>query len=148
MLLNKKLKSLIITTGIILLSGCSTYTEFVGDKKLVVEKVGSTYARITHASLYTVESNQILLRGKLKRRSFQRGAIPGHLDVQLMNLDGKIFKEGEFRYSQKGSISRVSLFSIPIQIDPALISTVRIAHHVFGSHPAFVKPLWRDITLD
>ena len=110
-------------------SGCSTYKKFESDNKIVIKSVGSNFATITRAGLYTTEPNVILLRGKLKRKSFQSGSIPGHLDIELLNLDGVVFKKAEVKYWKQGGKYSDSTFSVPIPIDYALISAVRITFY-------------------
>lgn len=131
------------------LAGCSTYTKFEADKKTVIKTIDSNVVRITYAGLYTTEPDVILLRGKFKRRNFQSGSIPGHLDIELINGGGKVFKKAEVKYWQQGGKYGDSTFSIPLPINSALISTVRITHHSIGSHTTILKSsLWQDVTQD
>lgn len=143
-----KLKVIFLSiVAIISLAGCSTYKKFESENKIVIKSIDSIIARITRASLYTTEPNVILLRGKLKRTNFQSGSIPGHLDIELFNLDGVVFKKAEVKYWQQGGKYSDSTFSIPIPVDSTSLSMVRITHHSIGSHTTILKPSpWQDIT--
>jgi len=144
----KKLK-IILSSIVVLISlvSCSTYKNLESKNNIVINSIGSNVAKITSAGLYTTEANVILLRGKLKRTIFQSGAIPGHLDIELLNLDGIVFKKAEVRYWQQGGKYSDSTFSIPIPIEPTLVSSIRISHHTFGSHTTIKKSSpWQDVT--
>lgn len=146
-------KTTVVLAGIaimISLAGCSTYKELVNDKNIAIERVDSPAARILHAGLYSTKSKSIILHGELKRKVYLRRRTPGHLDVELVNLSGKVFKEAEFNYYRRMSKkSRISMFSIPIPTELSLISAVRIVHHNARSHKSDSnKSAWRNVNTD
>ena len=143
----KKKMTVVFLSIVVMMSlmGCSTYTKFETDKKIVIKTVDSNVARITRAGLYTTEPNVILLRGKLKRRNFQSGSIPGHLDIELINAGGEVFKKAEVKYWQQGGKYSDSTFSIALPVEFSLVSMVRITHYFIGSHSTIMKPSsWKD----
>ena len=110
--------------------GCSTTSKYSVLNDVVVERVNSMDAKIIRANLYSHEVKNVVLRGDLKRQFYIRNAqIPGQLRIELFNLKGEIFKEFEFDYGRKvNNLSKLS-FSVPIQVEPGLISKVRVIHH-------------------
>ena len=131
-----------VLTGFVsaaLLSSCATYKELGSDKKIAIETIGSLMARITRAGLYTDEENKIMLRGELKRRAFLRAPIPGHLDIELVNLKGKVVKSTQLEHRSRGGKSRISYFSIHLPVKPSLLSLVRIKHHNAELHRTKLK---------
>lgn len=104
-------------------------------------------AKITKACLYTTDSKNILLRGQLKRQVFVRNAqIPDHLRIELISLKGRLFKELKFNYGRKNNLLDKLSFSIPIPVEPELISKVRIIHHQARSHNITSNDaVWRDV---
>ena len=134
------------TISIALLAGCATDKEIYRDKNISIERIDSIMASITHADLYKTKESKIVLHGELKKKGYHRGQIPGHLDIELINLEGKIFNKAQINYNLRGSKFGVSLFSIVIPVDPASLSSVRVIHHNAGSHKLNVKiSPWQDV---
>ena len=150
-IMKKKMVTILVGMAVIItMAGCSTSQEIISNNNILIDKVSSMEGKITQAGLYKTESNNISLRGKLKRQFFVRNAqIPGHLRVELLNLKGKVFKEIEFNYGRKSNqLDRLS-FSIPILVSPKLISKVRVIHHQASSHNITSnEAVWRDVKLD
>ena len=147
-IMKKKMVTILVGMAVIItMAGCSATQEIISNSNIIIEKVSSMDAKITQAGLYKTESNNILLRGKLKRQFFVRNAqIPGHLRVELLNLKGKVFKDIEFNYGRKSIHLDKLSFSIPIPVDPKLISKARVIHHQDRSHNITSnETAWRDV---
>jgi hypothetical protein len=84
---------------------------------------------ITKAGLYNSEASSLLLRGVLKQQFYVRGAqIPGYLRIEVLNSKGKIIKDLKYNYGKKSNKFSSLSFSVPITIEPSLISKVRVIH--------------------
>lgn len=132
--------------SIALLGSCASYKDIYYDKQINIEKIDSIKARITHANLYKTAENKTVLHGQLKKRGYRLGQIPGHLDIELINLEGRIFKKAQINYSLRDGKLGVSLFSILIPADATSLSSIRVIHHNAGLHKlnSKVSP-WQDI---
>ncbi|MCW8899470.1 MAG: hypothetical protein OQK75_02515 [Gammaproteobacteria bacterium] len=121
---------MIISFAMLTAVACSTTEKYIDINNIPVEKVSSMDGKIIRAELYRSQTQSLVVRGELKRQFFVRGAqIPGYLRVELFNAKGEVFKEITHRYGQKNSkLSKLS-FAIPITVDSALISKVRVVHH-------------------
>lgn len=129
--MKKKMKVVVLSVmTMITVVGCSTTPKYTALKDVNVERVNSMDAKILRAALYTTDDKNIVLRGELKRQFFVRGAqIPGNLRIEIFNLKGEVHKQIEFNYGRKGNnLSKLS-FSVPIPVEPALISKVRVIHY-------------------
>ena len=145
--INFKINTLLLSiVSMTLLTSCATYKKIDSDKKVTIEQTGSIMARITSADLYKSENNEVKLRGELKRTTFLKAPIPGHLDIELVDLNGKIIKETQLNYIRKHSKSRFSRFSITLPVEPDLLSIIRIKHHNASSHRSNSKSSpWQDV---
>jgi hypothetical protein len=150
-IIKKKMKTILVSViSMITLVGCSNTQKYTGIDNIAIEQVSSMDAKITHTGLYRTETKNVLIRGELKRQFFVRNAqIPGHLRVELLNLKGKVFKEVEFNYGRKSNNLKKLSFSIPVPVEPALISKVRVIHHQTRSHVLDANnSIWRDVDSD
>ena len=135
-----------VIVSMTLLTGCATYKEYENDKEITIEKTDSIMAHITRVGLYKTEGNEIKLRGELKRKPYLLAPIPGHLDIELVGLKGKVIKQTQLNYRRKSTKSLISYFSISLPVEPALLSAVRIKHHNAGSHSSDLKlSPWQDV---
>lgn len=132
--------------SMILLSGCTTYKELDKDKKITIKRTDSIMAYITRAKLYTTEDKKIVLRGELKRKPYLLAPIPGHLDIDLIDLNGKVIKQTQLNYRRRSTKSRISYFSIPLPVDPVTLGAIEIKHHNAGSHKSgIISSPWQDV---
>jgi hypothetical protein len=82
------------------------------------------------------------LRGELKShfikpfiRPFpKRFFIPGHLDVELVDVDGDVLKRLSLGYKRKPTRTGFAKFYLPITDDIEQISTIRVIHHETSFH--------------
>lgn len=148
MTLKAMIKTIAVISSIIgpaFLIGCSTNTNFVKEEDVKVERVDSSSAKVIHAYLQSTEST-LVLRGELRRRLPGRGAILGHLHIELIGQDGGVFKEAVIGYKRKSIKSRVARFSLPIPGELTEISLIRVIHHDARSHMSEAEESpWRDI---
>lgn len=127
------------------LSGCSTNVYFVKEADVKVERVDSSSAKVIHAYLQSTEST-LVLRGELRRRLPGRGAILGHLHIELIGQHGGVFKEAVIGYKRKSIKSSVARFSLPIPGELTEIGLIRVIHHDARSHMSVMEESpWRVI---
>ena len=114
---------------LLVLSGCSVTQNKTVLNNIDIEKISSMKGKITKAGLYSSEASSMLLRGILKQQFYVRGAqIPGYLRVELLNSKGKIIKVLKYNYGKKSNKLANLSFSVPIAIEPILISKIRVTH--------------------
>jgi len=133
--------------GAAFLIGCSTNANYVKEIDVKIERVDSSSVNITRAYLQSTEKT-LVLRGELRRRLPARGAILGHLHIELIGPDGGVFKVAAIGYKRTSIKSNVARFNLPIPSDLTEISLIRIIHHDARSHMSEMeKSPWRDISL-
>ena len=123
----------LIAAVIIALSGCATSKTAGPQDRITIEKVGSNSVNITHAYLSQTDSG-LTLHGELKRRQHSHALIPGHLHVELIDPNGQELQTADVDYKRKGTKSHISTFHLPIPIELAPGSTIRITHYEPDSH--------------
>lgn len=138
------------TISIAILAGCSTYKPLDSGTSVNIEKVETIQARITRAELYKNDQGEIILLGELQHPAYLRAPIPGHLDIELAGLNGKVMKETQWTYRQRYARSRTSHFSITIPVKINILSAIRVKHHYIGPHETDLKSAspWRNVKLD
>ena len=125
----KMITVLVSAFTLIVLSGCSVTQNKTTLNNVDIEKVSSMKGNITKAGLYNSEASSLLLRGVLKQQFYVRGAqIPGYLRIEVLNSKGKIIKDLKYNYGKKSNKFSSLSFSVPITIEPSLISKVRVIH--------------------
>lgn len=115
------------------LAGCSQSSSIVKEGDITIERINSASATITRTELQTSEA-AVILRGELDSRFLNRRPIPGYLYIELINKDGKVFKEAHIKYKKKSSASRVSTFFVEIANTSSDIKSIRITHHNSASY--------------
>jgi len=142
-----KLKTMTLISsllGITLLTGCSSNTNLVKEEGIAIERVNSSSANITRAHLETV-GETLVLRGELTRRLSGHGPLAGHLHIELINIDSKVFKEANIGYKRRQFKSQRSIFYLEIPGSASGVKSLRVTHHT-GSHNTDIsKSFWQDV---
>lgn len=144
-MLNKTLKNIALTISLAALSACSAYSPLGQADGIPVDKVDSASVTIQRAALQNSETG-LLLRGELKRKAIQRGPMPGHLHVELLDIEGKVFRQTSLGYRRLGVKSRLAGFALSIPQSNDTIGRVRVIHHDLKSHSAEqASGTWSDV---
>lgn len=135
MLLNIKLKSFIITAGIIYLSGCAAinYGKVVDESIVTIERQRSRIADVGQVTIYQ-QKEGYLVKGKVTRNSYVRGHILGHLDFELLNPKGEVTFKATTGYRHSGIRFSSEDFSLKIDKPINKGSLLRITHVEYASH--------------
>jgi hypothetical protein len=123
--------------GILSLTGYSSHANNVKEEYIKLESVDSGNVNITQVYLQHSEKT-FVLRGELKSHFIKpfpkRFFIPGHLDVELVDVDGDVLKRLSLGYKRKPTRTGFAKFYLPITDDIEQISTIRVIHHETSSH--------------
>ena len=125
----KILKSFVITVGIITLSGCAT-TNFgtpLDHDAIKIEKHQSRIATIGQVKVYK-QKDGILIRGKIRRNSYSRGHISGHIDIQLIDAKGNALHSDSTGYTHSGIRFSSEKFSVKLKQKIEKGYLLRITH--------------------
>ena len=136
----------ILVSGITLFTAtaCSTTKVVQKESDITIERIDSDNAIVSQAYLMQA-GEELMLRGKIKRRHFGRGAIYGHLHVTLTDSKGKAIKTADIGYTRRSVKSSFATFSITLPDDLKSVSTIRITHFKSYTHNAYPKQgIWRD----
>ena len=68
-----------------------------------LERVDSAHADITRAYLQRAETGMVL-RGDLRGRLITQRFVPGHLHIELIDYDGKTFKQASIRQAYERQV--------------------------------------------
>jgi len=142
-----KLKTMALISsilGITLLTGCSSNTNLVKEEGISIERVNSSSAIITRAYLKMV-GETLVLRGELTRRFSGHDLLAGHLHIELINNDNKVFKEANIRYKRKLFKSQISLFYLKMPGDVSGVKSLRVTHHTKSHNTDTSNSPWQDV---
>jgi hypothetical protein len=110
-----------------ILAGCATKgKDLVGSDTVRIEKVSSARGTIGFVRVIQ-EGEEVTLHGKVSRRPFGRGFIPGHIDLQVINPEGDLLEKCVIDY-YPGPKSTYANFHATLKGMPAG-STIRVIHH-------------------
>ncbi|MCP4409828.1 MAG: hypothetical protein GY807_19200 [Gammaproteobacteria bacterium] len=116
--------------SLLMITGCaSTGVDLVAKGEVKVEHVPSHYAHIHRISVRQ-EQEMLIILGELHERSHHAGFVPGHVDIEVISLDGDVLQTGYTRYHRFGR-SKSGKFKFSIQF-PGTISQgsrIRVVHH-------------------
>lgn len=107
------------------------------------ERIDSNTASITNVYLHRTAQGMDL-HGELKRKLANRGRIPGHLYVMLIDPQGEKLKEADVDYTRHNPQSSHAHFSIPLPIKLPAGSTIRITHMAAEPHDLSDHPQWGE----
>lgn len=125
----KYIKALIILTGITTLSGCATtnYGTPVDNNLVTIETHRSRVADIGQVNVYK-QTDGYLIRGKVRRNSYSRGRISGHVDIELVNSKGTVIHSDSTSYTHSAARFSSKDFSLKINQPIEQGSLLRITH--------------------
>ncbi len=89
--------------------------------------------RIFNVTVKAVQSN-VIVTGKLHKRSHSRTVIPGHIDITFLSPDNEMLQTIETKYSRASLKSRDSTFIVEIPLELEDGSTVRVEHFRKSNH--------------
>jgi hypothetical protein len=123
--------------GISSLTGYSSHASSLKENHIKLEGVDSSSVHINKIYLQNSETT-LELRGEIKqhfvRSHPRRFSIQGHLDIELMDINGAVFKTVYSGYKQKPTKSGFAKFYLLISDDVQRISVIRVIHHETRSH--------------
>lgn len=127
--LNKILYSLIVLSSLVV-TGCATnqQKEYLKQNNITVERVDSKRAYIGIVNV-TEAGEGIEIRGDIRRRLNSRGAIPGHMDIELIHDDGQVISKSYAEYSRRNHKAKTAEFKLKLDTAPKENYIVRVAHH-------------------
>jgi hypothetical protein len=133
-----KTTQIIIIFTIAVITGCSSNTRPTDTRPasldhIKLERIDSSSAGIIHAYL-KFSDDQLVLRGEIKRKLHQRGTVPGHLNVEVIDTAGTVIDDTAVCYKLKCTNTGTSSFIYKTSRDPQEISVIRITHHNDHSH--------------
>lgn len=122
--------------SLLMITGCaSTGVDLVAKGEVKVEHVPSSYAHIHRVSVHQEEEMLIIL-GELHGRSHRAVFVPGHVDIEVISLDGDVLQQGYTRYHRFGSRKSGKFkFSIKFPGTISQGSRIRVVHHPISLQP-------------
>jgi len=126
----KKIRmNMIVVIAALTLPACAS----MGNKiDYQVETVPSKSAYISHVIVRETESG-INISGEIRRQFPIRRSIPGHVDVEISELDGTLLTKNNIHYHRMSRKAVKARFSTQLQFLPAKGSSIRVLHHI-GQH--------------
>lgn len=113
-----------------LLYGCAYNGPLIGTDQLTIDKISSDEMEIR--AVYVRKSDEgIDITGKVRFRRAMIGTPPGHIDVTIIDPDGKVLYRTHTHYYRNGSPTKKSdtfNFSSSIPLTPPRGSTLRLEH--------------------
>jgi len=119
------------TVVLSLISGIALSKErdLVKDNTVKIERVASKYAVVTNVNVRQIDS-VLSVYGTIKKRpTFGRGPVPGHIDTEVIEPNGRTVSKKNVRYIRNSTVSRLSKFNFNLDIEVAPGSTLRVVHH-------------------
>ena len=110
------------------LSACGTAPiNIARDGSVNVEYSSSQEIHFSRVVVYQNDAG-LIIAGELHNRSHGRGAILGHIDIEIIGPDDTILATKSINYHRGSIKSRKSQFTVEIPINLPVNSTVRIMH--------------------
>lgn len=126
-------------------TACSTTELAKEEHRIHIERIDSEGATINRAYL-SRDDAALILRGEIKRRPTDRGRIPGHLHITLIDLTGTPFKEADIGYMRSNTNSSFASFTAKLPVELAPGSTIIIKHYTSDTHDVYsAEPAWREV---
>ena len=125
----KTLKYFITIIAMTLLSSCATTNlgTLLDNDAVKIEKHSSRIASIGQVNVYK-QKDGTLIRGKIRRNSYSRGHISGHVDIQLIDEKGKILHSDSTGYAHSGIRFSSERFSLKLKQVMVEGNLLRITH--------------------
>ncbi|MBD3609721.1 MAG: hypothetical protein HUJ30_04160 [Gammaproteobacteria bacterium] len=133
---SKKFIRLTILTGMALtLSACASFpnTQNLDESQIKLQVIDSNFVKIHHVSVSN-SGTGMFLTGKVERRFKLRGLIPGHIDVELFDINGKVKYSGVINYMRKNRHSYYAKFSKELSFPIERGSSLKLKYHRGDHH--------------
>ncbi len=101
---------------------------YAADKAINVERVNSRDAAISNINLPST-SEGLRITGYLRKSMSQKGHIPGHLHLEILDHNDQLLIETQSNYHRHNRNSKYSHFSEQLSVDPDKVGKVRVIHH-------------------
>ncbi|MDH5766401.1 MAG: hypothetical protein OEZ38_10345, partial [Gammaproteobacteria bacterium] len=137
---------ILLTTVITMLgsSACSMNNQ-LKENNISIKRLDSKEAQITQTYL-NVADNRLILRGQIKQKLHNRGPIPGHLHITLIDPNGQALMETDIGYLRNNVQSSTAKFSTEIPVHLSSGSTIKIAHFTTKNHTVDSgKTTWKTL---
>ena len=135
---NDAMRARMIIAGLALLTGSAGCAGLPDDrtamKSVEVERVDSRYAHIENVQVQAVDSD-LKISGHVRKTLQRRGFIPGHLHIEVLDMNGEQLSETTSRYQRRSTKSHRARFSTTLPLSQGKARTVRVIHHAFSSKP-------------
>lgn len=113
--------------------GCVSWGERLGEDYAAIETVSSPYTHLVNVSLYREDAG-VVIHGELHNRRGGRAAIPGHIDIDVVQPDGTRQTTHNVGYQRTSARSRTAHFTYRLDPAPQQGSRVRVVHHPVPDH--------------
>lgn len=135
MLFKNHLKYITFLMVVAGLSGCATidYGTKLDSSTIEIETHRSRIADIGQVTVYQ-QKEKYLIMGKVIRNIQGRSHIKGHVDVELLNAQGKVVYETTTRYQHSGLRFNKEKFYLTIEKPIEKGSRLRITHTESTTH--------------
>ncbi len=95
---------------------------------VAIERQGSRVANIGQVAVFQQEEGS-LVRGKVRRSHYGRSDIPGHVDIELIDSNGKSVYKDSVSYRSISLRKREAKFYVKLDRVIEKGSLLRIKHH-------------------
>ena len=126
--MKKQLKSLSITcsTVVLLFASGNVFSQEAADFK--IDTVNSKKANVSNIKLVKTKEGYVV-KGQVRGTVKSRTPIPGHVDISVVDANGKTVNTTPASFYRTSKKSRFAKFQQVLNVSPAAGSSVRIAHH-------------------
>jgi len=105
----------------------NAFAQKINDFKITT--VNSNKANVAEVNLMKT-SDGYVLKGKVYNKTKSRSiSIPGHVDISIVDTDGKILNTSTVAIYRMSRKSRFAKFSYTLKELPATDSSIRVRHH-------------------
>jgi hypothetical protein len=119
------------------LAGGSSHASSMKENHIKLEGIDSSSVHISKIDLQS-SGTTLELRGEVKQHFVRphprRFSIPGHLDIELVDINDTVLKTVYSDYKQKTTRSGFAKFYLLVSDDVEPISVIRVIHHETRSH--------------
>ena len=111
------------------IGGCSSFAiDLDITDRVRVERVDSANARVTTVRVRD-HDGQLTVSGRLKKRRGDRGWIPGHLHIDVLDHGGAVLARMTADYYRLSAKQSTSAFRKPLDVSTDQVVIVRVTHH-------------------
>ncbi|MFV2059686.1 MAG: hypothetical protein ACC653_03320 [Gammaproteobacteria bacterium] len=127
--MKKQIKSLVITSSSTVLFFFSGYALAQVSHDFKIETVKSSKVNISGVNLLKITEGYVV-NGKVSNKGrHRRLTIPGHVDISILDVNGKSINTTETAIYRVNKKSRYAKFKQTLNQTPVKGNTIRVAHH-------------------